>query len=235
MSSDRTPRRRLLDAAVALLAERPGHAPTTRELCARAGVAAPSLYHHFGDKDGLLTAVLEEAFAAYLDRKHALPRSNDPVRDFSAGWDMHVQFGLDNPLLYPTLFASTHPRGRDVAARAAEELALELREMSEAGMLRVGVDDAVALTTAAATGCVLQLLRDGGDVGSPVSLLMREALLQRLCGTDEGSPNGGEAAGPDGRASAARALRGRLADVEAVLGREEAALLRAWLGRLADL
>ncbi len=225
MKTDETARRRLLDAAAALLGEAPAHEPTARELCARAGVTAPSLYHHFGDKGGLLTAVLEEAFAAYLDRKHAVPRTGDLVEDFAAGWDMHVRFGLANPLLYPSLFASSHPQGVRVARRAAEELAVELGEMERVGILRIAVDDAVPLTLAASTGCVLQLLRDGGDADSPVSVLMRDALLRQLCGTTAGR------GGPD---EAARALLAHLPDVEATLGREEAALFRAWLARLGS-
>lgn len=224
MKTDDTARRRLLDAAAALLGEAPLHEPTARELCARAAVTAPSLYHHFGDKDGLLAAVLEEAFAAYIERKHAVPRTGDLVGDFAAGWDMHVRFGLDNPLLYPSLFASNHPEGIRVTHRAAEELAVELEEMERVGLLRIGVDDAVRLTLAASTGCVLQLLRDGGDADSPVSALMRDALLRQLCGTTP------ERGGPD---EAARALLAHLPDVEASLGKEEAALFRIWLARLA--
>lgn len=224
MTNDATARRRLLDAAVALLGEAPVREPTTRELCARAGVTAPSLYHHFGDKDGLLATVLEEAFAAYLERKHAVPRTGDLVADFAAGWDMHVRFGLDNPLLYPALFASSHPQGVRVTRRAAEELARELEEMERVGLLRVAVDDGVSLTLAASTGCVLQVLREGRGVDSPVSALMRDSLLRRLCGTPD------ERAGRD---DAARALLAHLPGVEAELGREEAALLRAWLTRLA--
>lgn len=224
VNTDDTARRRLLDAAVTLLGEAPTHEPTTRELCARAGVTAPSLYHHFGDKDGLLAAVLEEAFTAYLGRKRAVARSGDLVGDFAAGWDMHVRFGLDNPLLYPALFASSHPQGVRVTRRAAEELALDLAEMAEAGILRIAVDDAVSLTLAASTGCVLQLLREGGGVDSPVSALMRDALLRQMCGTTDG---------PGGHDDPVRALLAHLPDVEATLGREEAALLRVWLSRLA--
>lgn len=223
MKTDDTARQRLLDAAVVLLGEAPAHEPTTRELCARAGVTAPSLYHHFGDKDGLLAAVLEEAFAEYLERKHAVPRTGDLVADFAAGWGMHVRFGLDNPLLYPALFASSHPQGARVTRRAAEELARELEEMEQAGLLRIAVDDAVSLTLAASTGCVLQLLRQGGDVDSPVSALMCDALLRQLCGTADL---------PAGRDDAARALLAHLPGVEGTLGREEAALLRVWLTRL---
>lgn len=124
MPTTAPPRRRLLDAAARLLAERPDVTPTTRELCEAAGVGAPTLYHHFGDKDGLVDAVLDDAFAAYLQRKQAVRRSADLVADLAAGWDMHVRFGLENPVLYLAMYGPARPR-RARAAQVAEAALLE--------------------------------------------------------------------------------------------------------------
>ena len=66
-------RRALIDAAVEVIARRGVEAATTREIYLRAGVKAPTLYHHFGDKKGLLDAVVTDAFDRYLARKRALP------------------------------------------------------------------------------------------------------------------------------------------------------------------
>ncbi len=201
--------------------------PTTRELCARAEVTAPSLYHHFGDKDGLLATVLQEAFDEYAARKRAALGSGDLLGDFAAGWEMHVRFGLDHPLLYPTLFAGIHAADSAAGAvtrHAAAELRRELDELELAGLLRVPVDEGVSVTLAASTGCVLQLLREGGDATGPVSALMREALMGRLFGTPDG---------PGEREAAVRALLAQQDGLADVLGAEEAGLMRKWLGRLA--
>src|ERR1039458_1877956 len=66
-------KRRLMEAARSLLAEHPEREPSTRELYEAAGVTPPTLYHHFGTKDGLLEAVVEEAFSSYLERKRGVP------------------------------------------------------------------------------------------------------------------------------------------------------------------
>ena len=72
-------RRRLIDAGLALLTEQADREPSTRELYEAAGVAAPTLYHHFGTKEGLLEAVVTEAFSDYLERKRAVPDSGAPA------------------------------------------------------------------------------------------------------------------------------------------------------------
>ena len=72
----RDTRRALIDAAADVIARRGVEAASTREIYLRAGVKAPTLYHHFGDKQGLLDAVVTEAFDRYLAQKRALsPRA----------------------------------------------------------------------------------------------------------------------------------------------------------------
>jgi len=68
-----TPRRHagrdsLLAAAAALFAEHGYDAVTTRQILERAGVEAPSLYHHFGSKLGLYRAVLAESSEPFAER-----------------------------------------------------------------------------------------------------------------------------------------------------------------------
>jgi AcrR family transcriptional regulator len=71
----------LLTAAASLFAERGYDAVTTRQILERAGVEAPSLYHHFGSKLGLYRAVLAEGsepFAADFARLGERLRARGP-------------------------------------------------------------------------------------------------------------------------------------------------------------
>ena len=61
-------RESLLQAAAQLFAEVGYDAVTTRQILERAGVEAPSLYHHFGSKLGLYRAVLGAAADPFLER-----------------------------------------------------------------------------------------------------------------------------------------------------------------------
>ncbi len=61
-------RESLLAAATALFAEHGYDAVTTRQILERAGVEAPSLYHHFGSKLGLYRAVLSDTSEPFVER-----------------------------------------------------------------------------------------------------------------------------------------------------------------------
>jgi AcrR family transcriptional regulator len=216
-------RERLLAAARSLLAEHPGREPSTRELYQAAGVAPPTLYHHFGTKDGLLEAVVDEAFAAYLDRKRQVPRTGDLLTDFAAGWDMHVGFGVANPVLYTLMYGREEGRHTRAAQTAEAELRRGLAQLASAGLLRIDLDEALAVTTAMAIGCVTQLIHSGGAATGPVARSIRAALMSELTGRGPGHNDAGQAA---------RLLLARLGSVPGLFTRAEEALLRQWLHTL---
>jgi AcrR family transcriptional regulator len=215
-----------MEAARSLLAAHPDREPSTRDLYEAAGVAPPTLYHHFGTKDGLLEAVVEEAFSAYLERKRAVPQTGDLLADFAAGWDMHIGFGVENPVLYSLMYGGQLMNGgqqgrRSQSARTAEaELRRGLERLAAAGLLRIGVDEALAVTTAMAIGCVTQLIHGGGSATGPLARTIRAALLSELTG---------QSADRDGAAQAARLLLSRLGSAPGLFTPAEEALLRQWL------
>jgi AcrR family transcriptional regulator len=216
-------RSRLVEAARSLLAEHPEREPSTRELYEVAGVAPPTLYHHFGTKAGLLEAVVEEAFSAYLERKRGVPRTGDLLTDFAAGWDMHIGFGVENPVLYALMHGREEGQRPRAAQTAEAELRRGLERLADAGLLRIGVDEAVAVTTAMAIGCVTQLIHDGGSATGPVARSMRAALMSELTGHSPERDDAGHAA---------RLLLARLGSVSGLFTPAEEALLRQWLHTL---
>ena len=56
---------------------------TQRELGARAGVTAPTVYHHFGDKAALVTRVIDECFGEF-DRATAAAGATTPTSTTSS-------------------------------------------------------------------------------------------------------------------------------------------------------
>ena len=87
---------RILDAAANLLAMSPDGDISTRAVCDAARIGAPVLYRQFGDKQGLLAAVVDHGFDAYLTAKQARKPTADPVENLRAGWDSHIAFALSN-------------------------------------------------------------------------------------------------------------------------------------------
>lgn len=219
---DRT-RERIVGTAARLVAEGGREALTTRAVAAAAGVQAPVIYRLFGDKRGLLDAVVAHGFEAYLSRK-AVHGSGDPVDDLRAGWDLHVGFGLANPGLYVLMYGDPEagPPG-PAAARAHELLRSHLRRVARAGRLRVDEELAAALLHSSACGTVLTLLaHDHGTGAAAVRTLGREAAIAAIT-TDP--PAGARPGIVEGfRAAVAGAPQ---------LTPAEHALLREWLDRLA--
>ena len=67
----------MLAATEALLLEGGVDAVSIRRVSSRCGYSAPTIYHHFGDKNGLVAAVLERRFRRHLDMMRSIPRGDD--------------------------------------------------------------------------------------------------------------------------------------------------------------
>jgi AcrR family transcriptional regulator len=182
-------RRGLLDAAAAVLAERGVDGASTREIYKRVGVKAPTLYHHFGNKRGLMDAVVTDAFDRYLAEKRRLRPTGDPFVDLRRGWDAHVAFARANPVLYQLMF----PTGGDPPSAAALESLRLLREgfdrLAEDGALRERITPELATRSlsAALHGVTAAICRDPTNPGNArLSATVRDAVVDALLRTDHG-------------------------------------------------
>jgi AcrR family transcriptional regulator len=218
MESERKPRERLIAAAATLLAS-DGPAVSTRAICEAAGVTAPTLYHYFGDRDGLVDAVISDGFGKYLASKRALESTGDPLEDLRRGWDDHIAWGTANPTFYVLMY------GRAVrppaAAEASALLLLKLEAAARAGLLIVSPELAARMVMSSNTGLTLQLIASGGFDAS-LSARVRESTFAGIMRTH---PVAHDAA------SAAIALKASLA--ADVLSPAERPLLDSWLDRIA--
>jgi len=139
-------RQTLVAAALTVLEERGEAKFSTRAVCALAKVTAPTLYHHFSNADGLLSAAIESAFEQYLASKQAAIRSADPVTALGDGWDNYVRFAAERPRLYSAMMARLL-QGADIPA-ARQALALlnqQLEAIAAAGRLALPVEIAAQI------------------------------------------------------------------------------------------
>ena len=146
-----------LVAAALKVLERDGEAQfSTRAVCAIADVTAPTLYHHFGNADGLLSAAIAAAFSAFLKSKIAAVTSPDPAEALREGWDNYVGFAAARPRLYVAMM-SRFLQGADIgAARQANDLLAErIRTIAAAGRLAISVSAAADLAWASANSAAL--------------------------------------------------------------------------------
>ena len=87
----------LLAAALKVLEDEGEARFSTRSVCVIAKVTAPTLYHHYGSADGLLSAAIAEAFAQFLESKKAAVQSANPMTALCEGWDDSVRFAAARP------------------------------------------------------------------------------------------------------------------------------------------
>ena len=133
-------RRAILDATEELLLE-VGHDDfSIRRLVERCGYTAPSIYHYFTDKDGLLDALIDERFAKLAAQLKRVPRGLDPVANIRGLALAFVRFGLKNPTHFRLLFTpragdeTPPPSGEEARKHIEDTLAV----LWESGRLRTG-------------------------------------------------------------------------------------------------
>jgi len=133
----------LLTAALKVLEDEGEAQFSTRAVCALAKVTAPTLYHHYGSADGLLSAAMTEAFSQFLESKKAAVKSTDPVTALREGWDDYVRFASARPRLYAAMMSRVLNGAQIPAAEQAFALLIER-------IAAIGADGRLALAVAAA-------------------------------------------------------------------------------------
>ena len=100
----------ILDAAEALLLSGADERTVSiRSVSAAVGVSPPAIYRHFTDKDELLLAVCEKAFAGFDERVQAAAgNESDPLLALRRLGEAYIQFAREHPEHYRILFLK-HP------------------------------------------------------------------------------------------------------------------------------
>jgi AcrR family transcriptional regulator/alkylated DNA nucleotide flippase Atl1 len=225
-------RDRLLLAATQLLDEARGGPVSTREITQRAGVRAPTLYHHFGSKQALLDAVASHGFKEFLRVRHERGVAGDPLADVRAGWDSHVAFGLEFPSAYTHIYGNVRPGvpcavTADVRAHVLETL----EDAERQGRLRVSASDAATQILAACSGVTLTLIQQpSAERDLTLSERMREAVLAAITSGPSDAPG----ADRPGTWQALDSVATAIEDAGSPLTPGERFLMHELLARLAE-
>jgi AcrR family transcriptional regulator len=121
----RDPRREILAAASALLYEGGAEGLTIRRLALRCGYTAPAIYAEFGDKAGLLDAILRDAIDDLTERVKNLPRHSEPIAQMRENLKEVVRFGREHPTHYRLMEAMTPEQVLPIPNAIETRLAIE--------------------------------------------------------------------------------------------------------------
>ncbi|MFD5515806.1 TetR/AcrR family transcriptional regulator [Streptomyces sp. NPDC127066] len=232
-----TTKARILAVAAELVAKSPDGDVSTRAVCEAAGVGAPALYRHFGDKEGLLSAVVDHGWERYLAAKRERHPGTDPVQDLRDGWDGHTEFALRNPNLYRLMHSPAMRTPPAAALEAHRILTGDLRRAAGQGKLRLAPELAAQMIMSANVGvCLMLVSRPATFADETLSRRVRDAVHVSVFTPDVTAP---EARTPGSGTSAVPATATRLG---ALLRQNpnpgftsaETALFTEWLDRLSN-
>ncbi len=137
---ERTARDAILRAARNLFTSKGFASTAVREICQEAGVTAPVLYYHFGSKEGLFEAVVEDTLT--LDGFHALLRQevaapSDPwarLRAYVGTYLTHFPTHVLNPGLHLNNSTQLHGASLRQLSSGIEAIFQLAREILQAGI-----------------------------------------------------------------------------------------------------
>jgi TetR/AcrR family transcriptional regulator len=142
-------RQALLDAARDLFARREFAAVSLRQIATQAKVNPAMIHYHFGGKEGLYTAMLEERFAPLLQQLELQPAERPTLSQFV---ELYVRMlaanqWLPNLVVREVLYGDSSLRETFIqrfAARAGQMVPALIREECDRGILRTDLDPRLA-------------------------------------------------------------------------------------------
>lgn len=155
----------ILDAAWELVRVEGLAGLAMRDLAARVGMQAPSLYSYFESKHAIYDALFAQGARAYLQQEALVSATGDPLTDLRAAMRFFIGFCTQDPARYQLMFQRTIPGFEPSPATFA--LSIEGLERLKARLAGMGITDqrSLDLLTALGTGITDQQISNdpGGD------------------------------------------------------------------------
>ena len=188
-------RRAILDATEELVIESGGTDFPIRGLARRSGYSVPTVYHYFGDKDGLIDALLEERIARLATQLEEVGSSGDPRGDLRAILLAYYTFSSRNPTfsrLMWTLSRKGESRMPPAMERVKECIQAPLARYAETGQLGdFDAETAGWVLWAQIHGLLsLQMMEPERELGEALATRALDTLFRGMsAGQQDGSEN----------------------------------------------
>jgi AcrR family transcriptional regulator len=160
-----------------LLAEGADHL-CIRRVSERCGYKAPTIYHYFGDKAGLLREVVELRFQQLLETLSAVPLQRDAISYLRALSRAFIQFGVEHPAHYRLLSTIRIDGGRvpDAAQAAWDLVSKPVGTLARRGSLGTSDPRAAILATWAMLHGLITIAIESGEPGTEQPTVVDTAL-----------------------------------------------------------
>lgn len=159
-------RKRILDAAIEIAGERGYEGTSIAAVSAKCGLPASSIYWHFESKDGLLAAVIEGSFDAWLSQVDLPGEETGTPRERVTAMARAVGKSLVNApdflrlgLMLAMERRQQEPRAREMFLKVREIARIKLTDMARTvfpELDRAQTEYVVTLTVAGADGLFVQ-------------------------------------------------------------------------------
>jgi len=173
-------RRAILAAAEELLASVGEDGLSIREICVRAGVTPPTIYHHFGDKAALVDRVVDDCFAAFDRAFEDRTPPADPVERLRFGFDQYLEYGMAHPVHYRLMFLRAHGRPTPAGLASYDRLRRWMHGIAEAGRLIPPIEDATAACWASVHGVTSLVIAGFLSRRAPAIAIVRDAMIDEI-------------------------------------------------------
>lgn len=173
-------KRDLLSAAMQLLSSEGREGATMRAICAAAGVTPPTLYHYYGDLDGLHKAAIDETYLGVAQAYHGGTEERGPLKGIRDGWATFLEFAHSEPnmcrIVIQQIMAGNPP---SMVKDTLQGLAEDLNEFQAQGVLKYSPQDTAQLLWMSAMGALTYAVsKDSGAMEGSDEPSLQKALLE---------------------------------------------------------
>jgi AcrR family transcriptional regulator len=179
-------RREILDAAWGLVREQGLAALAMRELGARVGMRAQSLYGYFPSKHAIFDAMFADANRELLSRLVELEAISDPEERLRAHGRLFLRFCVEDPVRHQLLFQRTIP-GFEPSAEAYQ-LAVDALAQARATVRACGISSQRAFDAWTALGAGLAAQQNANEPGGQRWVRLSDELSDMFLATYRATP-----------------------------------------------
>ncbi|MDX1299955.1 MAG: TetR/AcrR family transcriptional regulator [Pseudomonas sp.] len=167
----------LLRAAMNLLSTKGRDGATMRAICAEVGVTPPTLYHHYGDLQGLHKAAIDATYLQVAEAYHGGTQERGPLKGIRDGWATFLQFAYSEPnmcrIVIQQIMAGEPP---SMVADTLRGVADDLIQFYAQGLLKYPPKDTAQLLWMGALGALTYAVSREG-AGDTQDLALQKAKL----------------------------------------------------------